>query len=293
MFNAKHIEQAWRRNMAIRIITDTMCDVPKDMADKYDIRIMPLTVHFGEESYKDGIDITMMEFYKKLEASENLPTTSQVPPIKFLDAFKEELDKGNEVICINGSGQMSGTYNSAILAMNQLESDKIHVIDSEGVTMGAGLLSIKAARLAEQGISCVEIVNEVRESVKRMQYFYIVDTLKYLHKGGRISLSASVLGSILNIKPIITIKNGKLELIDKSRGIKKALATTFNMIKDNGWTLENKVVGINHTNSLENLATLEAYLHKEYKVKEVIIGEVGSVVATRAGPGAVAIYFEA
>jgi DegV family protein with EDD domain len=279
--------------MAIRIITDTMCDVPKDWAEKYNIRVMPLTVHFGEASYKDGVNITMQEFYSKLEASENLPTTSQVPPIEFLDAFNDELNNGNDIICINGSSQLSGTYNSALLAKNQLESDKIHVIDSEGVTLGAGLLAIKAARLAEQGMISTEIVNEIRESVKRMKYFYIVDTLKYLHKGGRISLSTSVIGSILNIKPILTIKGGKLEMLDKSRGIKKAIAETFDIIKENGWTLENKVVGINHTNSLENLGLLEAYLKKEYQVKEIIIGEVGSVVATHAGPGAVAIYFEA
>jgi DegV family protein with EDD domain len=279
--------------MAVRIITDTMCDVPKDMADRYSIRIMPLTVHFGDESYKDGIDITKEQFYNKLEASQNLPTTSQVPPIEFLDVFKTELEKGNDVICINGSSQMSGTYNSALLAKNQLESDKIFVIDSEGVTMGAGMLSIKAARLAEQGVSTEDIVNEIRESVNRMKYFYIVDTLKYLHKGGRISLSASVLGSILNIKPIITIKDGKLELIDKARGIKKALSATFDIIRDNGWTLENKVVGINHTISPENFALLEEHLVKNYNVKEIIRGEVGSVVATHAGPGAVAMYFEA
>jgi len=279
--------------MAVKIITDTMCDVPKGLAEKYGIRIMPLTVHFGEESYKDGIEITTEDFYSKLESSENLPTTSQVPPIEFLEVFKEELDMGNEIICINGSSKMSGTYNSAVLAKNQLESDNIHVIDSEGVTMGAGLLAIKAARLAEQGMSIGDIVSEIRESVKRMKYFYIVDTLKYLHKGGRISISAAVLGSILNIKPIITIKDGKLELIDKSRGIKKAIATAIDIIKENGWTLENKVIGINHTIAPENLALLEEYLLREYKVKEIIRGEVGSVVATHAGPGAVAFYFEA
>lgn len=279
--------------MAVKIITDTMCDVPFDMAERYNIKIMPLTVHFDNESFKDGVEITKEEFYSKLETSENLPTTSQVPPIEFLDTFKEELGKGNDIICINGSSQMSGTYNSAILAKDQLESDKIHVIDSKGVTMGAGLLAIKAARLSEQGMNAEEIVTEIKESVNRMKYFYIVDTLKYLHKGGRISLSASVLGSILNIKPIITIKDGKLELIDKARGIKKALTATFDIIKENGWTLENKVVGINHTIAPENLALLEEYLVKNYKVKEIIRGEVGSVVATHAGPGAVAIYFEA
>lgn len=279
--------------MAIKIITDTMCDVPQTMAERYDIKIMPLTVHFGSESYKDGIEISNQEFYQKLQTHDELPTTSQVPPVEFMEAFKAELEKGNEVICINGSGQLSGTYNSAMLAKTQLESDKIHVVDSEGVTMGAGMLSIKAARLAEEGASAADIVSEIRNSVKRMQYFFMVDTLTYLHKGGRVPLTMAVIGSILNIKPIITMKNGKLELIDKARGIKKAISAVFDRIQDNGWTLENKVVGINHTISPENLALLEAYLTKEYKVKEIIVGEVGSVVATHAGPGAIAMYFEA
>ncbi|MGB7606464.1 MAG: DegV family protein [Lutisporaceae bacterium] len=278
--------------MTVRIITDTMCDVPEAYVKQYNIRVMPLTVHFGNESYKDGIDITKEEFYAKLEVSENLPTTSQVSPVEFLDVFKEELDKGNEIVCINGSSKMSGTYNSAVLAKNQLESEKIHIIDSEGITLGAGMLAIKAARLAEQGMDAEAIRNEITSSVKSMKYFYIVDTLKYLHKGGRISLSANVLGSILNIKPILTINDGKLVLIEKARGIKKALTVMFNIIKDNGWSLEGKVVGINHTIAPENFKLLEEYLVSEYNVKEIIRGEVGSVVATHAGPGAVAIYFE-
>lgn len=279
--------------MAVKIITDTMCDVPEAYSKMYGIRVMPLTVHFGSETYKDGVDITMEEFYSKLEESENLPTTSQVPPIEFLDAFKEELDKGNEIICINGSGKMSGTYNSAVLAKTQLDSEKICIIDSEGVTLGAGMLAIKAARLAEQGMSAAGIEDEIRDSVKKMKYFYIVDTLKNLHKGGRISLSAAVLGSLLSIKPIITVKEGKLELIDKARGIKKALTVTFDIIKENGWSLEGKTVGINHTLTPENFKLLEEYLLSEYNVGEVIRGEVGSVVATHAGPGAIALYFEA
>jgi DegV family protein with EDD domain len=279
--------------MPVKIITDTMCDVPRDAAERYNIKIMPLNVYFGNEAYKDGIDITMEEFYEKLKVSENLPTTSQIPPIEFISVFEEELKNGNEVVCINGSSQLSGTYNSAVLAKNQIESDKIHIIDSEGVTMGAGMLSIKAARLAEQGMPASDIEDEIRASVERMKYFFIVDTLTYLHKGGRLSLSSAVLGSILNIKPILTMNEGKLELTEKTRGIKKAIVTTFELIEKNGWTLDNKVVGINHTASPENLALLEEYLVKNYNVKEVIRGDVGSVVATYAGPGAVAVYFEA
>lgn len=278
--------------MAIRIITDTMCDVPEYCVKRYNIKVMPLTVHFGEETYKDGIDLTLDEFLKKLEESETMPTTSQVPPLEFFEAFKEETDKGNSIVAILGSSELSGTYNSAVIAKEQLKEADIHVIDSAGVTLGAGMLVIKAARLAEQGLSSEEIANNIEESKKRMKYILVVDTLKYLHKGGRLSLSASVLGSILNIKPILTMKDGKLELFEKARGIKKALSIIMDTIKDNGWSLDDKIIGINHIADPEHMRMLEEYITKEYKVKEIIRGEVGSVVATHGGPGAVAVYFE-
>lgn len=278
--------------MAIRIITDTMCDVPEYCIKRYNIRVMPLTVHFGEETYKDGVDLTLDEFLKKLEESETMPTTSQVPPLEFYETFKEETDKGNSIVAILGSSELSGTYNSAVVAKEQLKEADIHVIDSGGVTLGAGMLVIKAARLAEQGLSSEEIAKNIEESKQRMKYILVVDTLKYLHKGGRLSLSASVLGSILNIKPILTMKDGKLELFEKARGIKKALSIVMDTIKDNGWSLDDKIIGINHIADPEHMRILEEYITKEYKVKEIIRGEVGSVVATHGGPGAVAIYFE-
>jgi len=278
--------------MPIKIITDSMCDVPKPYLDKYNIRVMPLTVHFGDETYRDGIDLTLPEFLKKLEMSETLPTTSQVPPMEFYEAFREEAEKGNDIIAILGSSELSGTYNSAVIAKEQLKDAKIRVIDSRGITLGAGMLVIKAARLVEQGLGFDEVTENIEASSYRMKHLLIVDTLKYLQKGGRLSLSASVLGSILNIKPILTMTDGKLELFEKARGIRKAITVVMDTIKDNGWTLDGKVIGINHIDDAEHMAMLEEEITREYKVKEIIRGEVGSVVATHGGPGAVAVYFE-
>lgn len=278
--------------MGIRIITDSICDVPKEYVEKYNIRVMPLTVHFGDETFKDGVDLTLEEFLTKLEKSEVLPTTSQIPPVEFLHVFKEEIMLGNKVIAIHGSSQLSGTYNSAVMAKEQLEDENIHVIDSAAITLGAGTLVIKAARLAEEGMEAEKIAEEIEASKARLKSFFVLDTLKYLHKGGRLSLSASVLGSILNIKPILTVKDGKMELFEKARGMKKAITTVLDTIKDNGWTLDGKVIGINHIADLEHMGILEEELCREYKIKEIIRGEVGSVVATHGGPGAVALYFE-
>lgn len=278
--------------MGIKIITDSICDVPKEYVEKYGIRVIPLTVNFGNESYRDGVDLTLEEFLTKLEKSEVLPTTSQVPPGDFLEVYREEMALGNKVISIHGSSQLSGTYSSAVIAKEQMVGEDIHVIDSMGITLGAGLLVIKAARLAEEGLEPEEIVKEIEASGQKLKHMIVLDTLKYLHKGGRLSLSASVIGSILNVKPILTVVHGKLELFDKARGIKKAIAAVLDTMKNNGWTLDGKIVGINHISDLEHMKMLEEELKRKYNIKEIIRGEVGSVIATHAGPGAVALYFE-
>lgn len=278
--------------MSITILTDTMCDVPREFVEKYSIRVLPLLVNFGEESFRDGIDITADEFFKRLEISQELPTTSQINPPQFESIFKEEIGKNNTIIGILGSSKLSGTYNSAMIAKNTIANDNIHIIDSEAVTLGAGLLVIKAARLVQEGRTAEEIVEEIEKAKKRLKQFFIVGNLKYLYKGGRISLSASVIGSILNIKPIITTVDGKLEMLEKTRGIKKAISIMMDMIKDNGWSLDDKVIGINHTLCPEYADYVEELIHMEYKPREIIRGEVGSVIGTHAGPGCVALHFE-
>lgn len=278
--------------MGIKIFTDSICDVPYEYAERYGIRVMPLTVNFGDESFKDGVDLTLEEFLIKLQKSEVLPTTSQVPPAEFLEAYREEMALGNKVISIHGSSQLSGTYNSAVMAKEQIGEPNLHIIDSMGVSLGAGMLAIKAARLAEEGLEAPEIVKQIEADKQKMKYMFILDTLKYLQKGGRLSLSASVLGSILNIKPILTVVHGKLELFEKSRGIKRAISSVLTTIKENGWSLDGKIVGINHIADLEHMRMLEEELLNEYNIKEIIRGEVGSVIATHGGPGAVAVHFE-
>lgn len=278
--------------MGIKIFTDSICDVPYEYVQRYGIRVMPLTVNFGDESFKDGIDLTLKEFLARLEKSEVLPTTSQVPPAEFFEAYREEIALGNKVISIHGSSQLSGTYNSAVMAKEQIGAADIHIIDSMGISLGAGMLVIKAARLVEEGMEASEVVRQIEASKQKMEYFFILDTLKYLQKGGRLSLSASVLGSILNIKPILKVVHGKLELSEKSRGMKKAIYSVLASIRENGWSLDGKIVGINHIADPEHMRMLEEELNKEYRIKEIIRGEVGSVVATHGGPGAVAVHFE-
>ncbi len=277
--------------MGVKIITDSICDVPGEYVERYDIKVIPLTVHFGDEQYKDGVDFTLNEFLSRLGKSKILPTTSQVPPAEFLEVYNKEISSGSKVISIHASSQLSGTYNSAVMAKEAMDGEDIHVINTEGITLGAGMLVIKAARLAEEGLEPEEITKEIEESKKKMKHMLILDTLKYLHKGGRLSLTASVAGSILNIKPILTMEDGRLVLFEKARGVKKAIAMIMNTIKDKGWTLEGRTIGINHIADPEHLEMLEKELVREYNIKEIIKGEAGSVIATHGGPGAVGLYF--
>lgn len=278
--------------MGIKIITDSICDVPRKYVERYGIKVIPLTVNFADESYKDGVELTLEEFLAKLEKSEVLPTTSQVPPAAFIEAYKEEIASGNKVISIHGSSHLSGTCSSAVMVREQIGKEDIHVIDSMGISLGAGLLVIKAARLAEEGLEAEEIVKQIEASRQKMKSFFILDTLKYLHKGGRLSLSASLLGSVLNIKPIITLVDGKLDLFEKTRGMKRAISAVMSTIKDKGWSMDGKVVGLNHIANPEHRDIMEEELKKEFNIKEIIRGEAGTVIATHGGPGAVAVHFE-
>ena len=280
--------------MSIVIVTDTLCDVPQNYVDEFGIIVMPLTVHFGEETYKDdGIEITRPEFYRRLQECEELPSTSQVSPGEFFRVFKEELEKNNEILTITGTSKDSGTYNSAVTAKNQFEDNsKIHVVDSKQITLGAALQVIKAAKMVKEGCDINSVVEEIERYRDKIKLLVILDTLKYIRKGGRISASAAVIGTLLNIKPLVTINDGKIELLDKARGFKKGIAMIMDIIEENKWDLNGKTIALCGILADENIALMEEAITSKYKVKEILRGEVGTVLATHTGPGTVALNIE-
>ena len=278
--------------MKIKIITDSMGDIPQKIADGLNIRIVPLSVNFGDKTYIDGIDISSKRFFEMLAVSSVMPTTSQVTPATFHQVFEEELKNFDKIIVINGSSKLSGTYNSATMAAQEFDGDEIVVIDSTLITFAQGYLVIKAAKMVKKGIDFEEIIKEVEFSKQRIRCLFAVDTLKYLLKGGRLSKMQAVAGSILNVKPILTIINGELKTIEKVRGMKKALAFIEDFPESRGVKLEGKVIGINHASSKDAANKLEKDMKTRYKVKEVLRAEVGSVIGTHSGPGCVAMYFE-
>lgn len=277
--------------MAIKILTDSVADVPEQIAKELGIEVMPLTVNFEDGSYKDGIEITKDKFYDKLSKAQKLPTTSQITPGEFINVFQGFIKEGHEVISILMSSRLSGTYNSAVTAKEHLDNERITIIDSELVTFPQGLLVIEAARMASKGHSKSEIIDRVTYMKANMECKFIIDDIEYLKKGGRLTPSQALVGKLLNIKPILTMKDGRLIYENKVRGKKKAIKWVINWIAKNNYYLEEKTVGLFHSDSYEFLMDLRKELTLSLDIKEIIETKVGAVVGTHAGPGCIAIAF--
>jgi DegV family protein with EDD domain len=277
--------------MAIKIVTDSTSDMPSSLAQKYDIRIAPLRVNFGEESYLDGVELKTEDFYKKLAQSKELPTTSQVNPGEFEDIFNEILKNGDEVIGIFISKDLSGTYASAKIAKDMIGSDKIHLIDSRGVTAIISLLAIEASKMAEQNFNAEEITAKITEMSKNIKSIFLIDTLTYLVKGGRLSKAQGMAGSLLNIKPIIQVKDGILETIFKARGRAKGIKWMIDNLKECNYDLSKKTVFVVNSNDPELGQKFKDSLLENFEVGEILEAQIGSVVGTHAGPSCGGIVF--
>lgn len=277
--------------MGIKIVTDSSSDLNPELQIKYDITIVPLTVQFEKESFKDRSEISPKEFFRKLEDEEKIPSTSQVNPKEFETVFKKIIDNGDEVLGIFISSELSGTYSSAVIAKEFLDSEKIRIIDSRLVTLSLSLLVVKAGEMVEAGKSSDEIISTIKEDIFKIETFIIVDTLDYLRKGGRLSASQAFIGGILNLKPILTFKEGKLVPMDKVRGRKKALKWVKNWIDTNEFNLSNKKVALVHAMDQEYMNQLKDILVNDYGVVDIIESEVGAIVGTHSGPSAIAMSF--
>ena len=278
--------------MAIKIITDSTCDLPNEIVKQYGMEVLPLKVIFGHEEYVDGVDLTVEQFYSMLVESKNLPTTSQVTPEQFVEVYEQAKKAGDEVISIHISSAMSGTLQSANIAKDHVGYDKIHMVDSRTVTVQLGMMVVEACRMRDAGASVNAILARLDEMVEKTVLYASIATLEYLKKGGRIKATSAVIGSALNIKPIITIADGLVESIGKARGTKKSFEDIKKFIDNSGTTLDGKEIYIGHASDIENMAKLKEFLLANYKPSKVVECVVGAVVGTHAGPGCVTVAFE-
>jgi len=277
--------------MSIRIVIDSTSDVTNEIIEKYNLKMVPLTVNFENESFLDKIELSSAEFFEKLAKSEKLPTTSQVSPGAFVEAFSEILLEGDQVLGIFLASEFSGTYDSARIAKDMIGSDNIRIIDSRSVCLGTFALILEAIELVNQNKTIDSIVAELEKAKENIVAVAGLDTLKYLEKGGRLSKGQAVVGSILSIKPIIEIKDGKLAVIEKIRGKNKTIKWFDEWIEKNNYDLSDKTVLLFHARSEDQLNILRDTIEEKYKIKNIIEQEIGSVIGTHTGPGVLGIGF--
>lgn len=270
----------------IKIITDSTSDIDVTYAKELNIDIVPLKVIIDGKEYKDRVDLQPDQFYSLLEKSEVLPTTSQPSPQEFLNYYEEAKEKGDSVIVMTLSGTISGTYQSANIAKDLAEYENIYVIDSLNATQALRLLVLKAVALREEGKDAETIFNELQAYKERVRIVAFVDTLEYLCKGGRMSKTVAAAGTLLKVKPIIGLRDGKLEMFSKARGAVKATAKIIELIHEDGEIDFKEPICIGYTGNDEGLEKFEQALRDEFKLEDVLHGFVGPVIGTHAGPGA-------
>lgn len=274
--------------MAIKIVTDSTCDLPHKLVEELEVNIVPLKVLFGEEVYRDGIDLSVWEFYEKMSQHKQLPTTAQVNPGEFTEEFTKHLAQGDEIIGIFISAKLSGTYSSAVMAKESLAQGSIHLVDSKSAAFGLGMLVIQAARMVKEGKSAQEIVHWLEIAKEKIVFYGIINNLENLKKGGRLSSTGALAGNLLGIKPIITLKDGAVSVAGKARGLKKAFAWVLEDAK-NRTDLNGKMICLAHAAAPAELAELKQLILKECNPREIIEFEIGSVIGTHTGAGCVGL----
>jgi len=275
----------------VKIVTDSTAYLPSDMIAKYDIQVIPLHVLFGETSYAEGVDITNAEFYDKLKHSKSFPTTSQPPLAEFLKTYTELTNSDHQVLSIHISGKLSSTIESAVAARKQLPDTQIEVVDSFLTTMALGMVVLSAGKAAADGESLPEIKKHVEQLANSVNLLFVVNTLEYLRKGGRIGGATALLGTMLNIKPILYLKHGRIEPLARVRSKPKAIARLLKLMKQRVPQGGSVHVAIMHAQAFDEAVALEKQVRAQFNCRDVYFSEIGPVIGTHVGPGALGVAF--
>lgn len=273
----------------IKLICDSLSDIPKELLETYDIHEVPLTVIFDGKEYIDGIDLSKEEFYKMLRNSENMPKTSQCTYIQFRDVFKKYLNEDKDILYIGGSSTASGTLQSAMMAKNDLEGN-IYIIDTQNLSIGSGCFLLSAAEMIEKNKNIEEIVDHLEKLKNNIEVLFTVDTLDYLQKGGRISLAKATIGNMLNIKPILSIQDGLVKPVNQVRGKKQVVIKIIALIKEKfGEDLSDKRIILGYGDNESEIISVEEKLKSEFNISEILTVNVSSCICAHTGPGIIGI----
>ena len=277
--------------MNVNLIIDSTTDLNPQLREQF--TVVPLTVHFGDQEYIDGVTISHRQFYEKLVESDVLPSPSQATPAAFADVFEEVARRGETAVVLTLASQLSGTYQSAMIAASDYPG-RIFVVDGTSVAIGTGILAELALRLREQGLTAEEIAGRLEEEKEKIHVVALLDTLEYLKRGGRISATVAFAGGLLSIKPVIAVKDGVIQMLGKARGSRQGNNLLVQQIEKAGGVDFDKPVLLGFSGLSDALLT--KYIEDsrdlwENGTESLVTTSIGSVVGTHAGPGAIAVAF--
>lgn len=271
---------------AVTVVTDSTADIPRHLADSLGIQVVPLSVRFGEQTYLDGVELTPAEFLAKLVESPHPPQTSQPPATAFEAVFRDATNGGGDVVCMTIAAGLSGTFNSARLAADAVDADRIRVIDSGTVTMDLGWGAVIAGQAARDGADAAAVEAAARSALGRSNLYAVLETLDYVHKGGRIGKAAQLVGSMLAIKPILTVRDGEVTPLERVRTWRKAVERVAELARGHAPLAS---LAILHVGNPADAAVLADRLSDLAPADQVVLTEAGPVISTYAGPGAVGV----
>lgn len=281
--------------MSLKIITDSACDLPRELVEKYEIEVLPFIVFIDEKEYIDGRDIAPKQVYDAIRA-DLVPTTAQVPLTTFLATFRDCASQEKDCLYLSFSSKMSGTCDTARLAAEQVQQEfpqaQITIVDTLSGSLGQGLIVLEAARLARAGKRAEEVISRVQQlSRNGVEHIFSVDDLNYLHRGGRVSYASAFLGSLLSVKPILHVRDGQIIPFEKVRGKKKAMNRIVELVQERSQGDPEQVIAITHADDPARAVQLQNMLQEMLGYCNFIVNVVGSVLGCHIGLGGVAAFF--
>jgi len=280
--------------VTLKIITDSACDLPKDLVDKYDIDVLPFLVYIDQREYRDGINITTRDVYNAIHKGK-VPTTGQVPMDAIASTFKRYANQGRQCLYLSFSSKLSGTCNTVRLVAQEMKKNfkdfQLTVVDTLSGSLGQGLIALEAAQMAKAGADPAAIIDRAQERSKNnVEHIFSVDDLGYLHRGGRVSYASAFLGGLLQVKPILHVQDGLMIPFQKVRGKKMALKRIVELVKERSLGNPNHIIGITHADDASMAEQLKNMLRDTLGYQKFVVNLIGSVLACHIGIGGVAVF---
>jgi DegV family protein with EDD domain len=274
----------------LKVIADSTCNLSQETLDEFDVRIAPIPIQFGDETFEEGVDIDRDLFYKKIEETGIIPTSSQPTPAWFGHYYKELHQQGHSILAITVTGKHSGTFNSATMAKSLTPEADVHVFDSKSISLGTGWMVLEAVRAIKAGVAQVDVVSRIEIIRERARLFMTPATLKYLQMSGRVGTLQGALASLLSIKPIIHLKDGLLEVMENVRTRGKSLDQLIDYLEEAVGTTAPVNLAVIHARAREEGLSVLERAKDVFNVQEALFGDLVASLSAHGGPGIIGIF---